>query len=141
LELQNIEKPYSYTASQIRLLFTEDSFDWDVFPAFNEHEFTVYKNKKAFDAFKAQGIPFDGSCWMYRVLSFEGDEVIQSLLKLVHPSPLHVEYDPRSRTSTRWFVTSARTLRKIQMLFHIMGLREMLTVSQVIAPAESEVAE
>jgi len=141
LEICNIEKPYSYTASQIRLLFSEDSIDWDVFPAFNEHEFTAYKNKKASEYFKGLGIPYNGNVWMFRVLSFEGDDIIHSLLKLMGNIGTQSEYDPRGRTSSRWFITGPKALSKIQMLFHIMGLREMLTVSQIIAPEEGDVNE
>jgi hypothetical protein len=141
LELRNIDKEYSYLASQIALLFTEDTFDLDIFPEFKEHEFTVYKNKKGVEYFESLGIPFNGTVWMYRVLSFEGDEVIQSLLKLMDLKVTPSAIDPRARTSSRWFLTGPQTLRKIQMLFHIMGLREMLSVSQVLLPEGVEIYE
>ena len=141
MELNNIEKPYSYTAAEIRLLFSEDSFEWEVFPPFKEHEFTGYKNKKGLEYFRSLGIPFNGTVFMYRVLAFEGDETIQSLLRLMEPTATQSEYDPRSRTSTRWFITGPTTLRKIQMLFHIMGLREMLTVSRIEIPEGVEIHE
>lgn len=123
------------------MLFTEDSFEWEVFPPFKEHEFTVYKNKKGYEYFKENDIPFDGSFWMYRVLSFEGDEVIQSLLKLVDTDPFKLECDPRARTSARWFLASHSKMQKVQMLFHIMGLREMLSASLVEIPEGVEVHE
>jgi hypothetical protein len=141
LEINNIEKPYSYTAAQIRLLFSEDSVDWDIFPDWNEHEFTGYKNKKGYEYFKSLGIPFDGSVVMYRVLRFEGEEIIHSLLRLMEPVATQSEYDPRARTSSRWFITGPKTLRKIQVLFHIMGLREMLSVSRIEIPEGVEVFE
>lgn len=141
LEINNIEKPYSYTAAQIRLLFSEDSIDWDIFPEFNEHEFTVYKNKKGLDYFKSCDIPLDGSMWMYRVLHFEGEEIIHSLLQLIHPEQFKLECDPRARTSSRWVLAGPEMMHKVKVLFHIMGLREMLTVSRVLIPEGVEVSE
>lgn len=112
-----------------------------MFPPFKEHEFTGYKNKKGLEYFRSLGIPFNGSVMMYRVLAFEGDELIQSLLKIMEPNVTQSEYDPRARTSTRWFITGPKTLRKIQMLFHIMGLREMLSISFIEIPEGVEVHE
>lgn len=141
MELNNIEKPYSYAVNQIRLLFAEDSLDWDIFPEFNEHEFTIYKNKKALTHFQDLGIPFDGSHYMYRILGFEGDELILSLMDIAGFDLTSVGYDPRSRTSNRWYIATADEMLRIKKLFHIMGLREMLTVSLIAVPEGSTVHE
>lgn len=115
--------------------------DWDIFPEFNTHEFTIYKNKKALGHFEDLGVPFDGSYYMYRILGFDGDEIIQSLMDIGQFERTPIGYDPRSRVSNRWFIASEESMLRIKKLFHIMGLREMLTISQVLIPEGAEVHE
>lgn len=152
MQFFNSNKDYVLLANQFNPMYTLDSQVKNEFPEFKIMEFTGYKSRKFVEELEEEGIPLDGSHWMYRpdFDNMEGWWIFDDLLKVIFGTSetqwpnndvrvlLSCGRDPRARLNSRWRIATEEQVNKIKNLAHMYGVREHLTFSQIITVPRSE---
>lgn len=133
-------------ATYTRDIFVLDSmvdYRREFFPEIKEVTFSGYKNPGFTKLLKENGIPFDGSYSMVKIMTnWNGWSGFDDLLRCVFvpmdklPEEtshglLQLYRDPRGKNHSEWWVATTDQVERIKRIAHIYGAREHLQFSTI----------